>query len=418
MSVEAGPVEGVRTVRGRVVLSRQVIDDGAVTIEGRRICWVGPADAIPAPWQSAPSVVAPAGGYVLPGLVDLHCHGGGGASFPDAGSLEEARVAVREHLRHGTTTMLASLVTAPAHTLLRQVALLASLAEGDEIAGIHLEGPFLSSARCGAQDPRALVAPDVALTEALLAAGRGHVRTMTLAPELPRAVGPASVAAALARAGAVPSWGHTDASPAEAARALDAWDRYAVADRLATVTHLFNGMRPWTHRDPGPVGELLVAARSTRLVVELVADGTHVDPAVVREVVALAGRDGVALVTDAMAAAGMPDGSYRLGGADVIVSGAVARLRQGGGIAGGTAHLLDVVRTTVAGGVGIVDAVHMASSVPARVLGLADRGSLEVGRRADLVVTDAGLRPVLVLRGGSVAPERSEDPRLPAGVLS
>lgn len=152
--------------------------------------------------------------------------------------------------------------------------------------------------------------------------------------------------------------------------------------------------------------------------VELVADGTHVDPAVVREVVALAGRDGVALVTDAMAAAGMPDGSYRLGGADVIVSGAVARLRQGGGIAGGTAHLLDVVRTTVAGGVGIVDAVHMASSVPARVLGLADRGSLEVGRRADLVVTDAGLRPVLVLRGGSVAPERSEDPRLPAGVLS
>lgn len=391
-------------VSGRLVLPDAVVPDGVVVVEGEHLAWVGPATDLPERYGGVPTRTAPPGGHVLPGLVDLHCHGGGGASFPDATDDDDALVAVREHRRHGTTTLVASLVTAAPDALLRQVALLAGLAEAGEIAGIHLEGPFLSTARCGAQDPALVLPPDADLTRALLAAGRGHVRTMTLAPEVDGVLDDDGVTAALVDGGALPSWGHTDADPATAARALDTAQRLlgdpAHGGRRPTVTHLFNGMRPWTHRGPGPVGELLVAARQGRVVVELVADGVHVDPAVVREVVALVGRDGVALVTDAMAAAGMPDGTYRLGPRAVVVAGGVARLAEGGALAGGTAHLLDVVRTTVAGGVPLVDAVHLASAVPAAVLGLADRGVLAAGARADVVLTDAGLRAVAVLRSG------------------
>ncbi|WP_225753264.1 N-acetylglucosamine-6-phosphate deacetylase [Actinotalea sp. Marseille-Q4924] len=398
----------ITVVSGRLVLPTGVLPAGAVVVDGERIAWVGPAADLPDAFRVAPVLAAPPGGHVLPGLVDLHCHGGGGASFPDAVDAEEALVAVREHRRHGTTTMLASLVTAAPADLLRQVALLSGLAEDGDIAGIHLEGPFLSVARCGAQDPALILPPDAVLTRALLEAGGGHVCTMTLAPEERGALGADGVAAALVRGGALPSWGHTDADPAAAARALAESLRLlgdpADAGRRPTVTHLFNAMRPWMHRDPGPAGELLVAAREGRAVVELVGDGTHVDPAVVREVARLVGRDGVALVTDATAAAGMPDGAYRLGSRDVVVTGGVARLAGGGAIAGGTAHLLDVVRVTVAAGVPLADAVHMASAVPAAVLGLGDRGALAAGARADVVLTDADLRPVVVLRGG--APQR------------
>lgn len=395
-----------RVLTGRVVLPDGVLPEGAVVLDGPRIGWVGPAAALPPAYRDAPVLAAPPDGHVLPGLVDLHCHGGGGASFPDATDADEALAAVREHRRHGTTTLLASLVTATGDALLRQVGLLAGLADAGEIAGIHLEGPFLSVARCGAQDPRLIVPPDPALTQALLAAGRGHVRTMTLAPEGRGALDADGVAAVLVRGGALPSWGHTDADPATAADALATSVRLlgdpADGGRRPTVTHLFNGMRPWSHRAPGPAGEFLVAARQGRVVVELVGDGTHVDPAVVREVAQLVGRDGVALVTDAMAAAGMPDGAYRLGPQDVVVAGGVARLAEGGAIAGGTAHLLDVVRTTAAEGVPLADAVHMAAAVPAAVLGLTDRGVLAAGSRADVVLTDAELRPRTVLRDGVV----------------
>ena len=393
----------IRAVSGAVVLPHDVLPDGLVVVDGERIAWVGPASELPEELRDVPTTAAPDGGYVLPGLIDLHCHGGGGASFPDATDAEDAQAAVAEHRRHGTTTLVASLVTAEPRVLVRQVELLAGLADRGEIAGIHLEGPFLSIVRCGAQDPTWIVPPDAELTRALLEAGRGHVRTMTLAPEGKGALGDDGVVAALTRAGALPSWGHTDAGPAVAAEALA--ESYRLLDRSGssrrpTITHLFNGMRPWVHRDPGPAGEYLVAARQGRAVVELVADGTHVDPAVVREVVELVGRDGVALVTDAMAAAGMPAGEYRLGSLDVVVADGVARLAGRGTIAGGTAHLLDVVRATAAGGVSLVDAVHMASAVPASVLGLRDRGVLAAGTRADVVLTDAELRPVAVLRGG------------------
>jgi len=406
-------------LRGRVVTPQDLIDDGVVVVADGLVRWVGPIVAAehadPAVAEAVARAAAPEPGTVLlPGLVDLHDHGGGGVGFPDATSADEAMVAVLEHRRHGTTTMLASLVTADRETLLIRAAMLADLAEAGEIAGIHAEGPFLSHARRGAQSPHDLVPGDTALVRDLVEAARGHLRTMTVAPEVDGVAGPDGAAAALVAAGVVPSLGHTDATT-EQAEALVAEVAAGLAEHAAggeaparemTATHLFNGMRPLHHRAPGPVAACLAAAARGELVVELVADGVHLAPATVRTVVETVGADQVALVTDAMAAAGMADGEYQLGPMAVTVRDGVARLTdpadpEGGSIAGGTAHLVDVVRATVAAGVPLVDAVRSASWVPARVLGLADVGGLVVGRRADVVETDGDLRVRRVLRAGA-----------------
>lgn len=402
-------------LRGRVVTPDGVLDDGAVVVRGDRIAWVGAADQAAAAGHPAvaASPAASHGTTLLPGLVDLHNHGGGGAGFPEVTSREQAMLAVEEHRRHGTTTMLASLVTAGREALLERTELLAGLAEAGEIAGIHVEGPFLSYARRGAHTPQALVPGDAGLVRELAATARGHLRTMTVAPEVRGVAGPGGAAEALVEAGAIPSLGHTDGSTEHAedliAQVVGGLRAAAVRGeppREMTATHLFNGMRPLHHREPGPIAACLAAAARGELVVELIADGVHLAPATVRSVVRTLGADRVALVTDAMAAAGMPDGAYELGPMGVTVRDGVARVTdpahpEGGPIAGGTAHLVDVVRATVAAGVPLADAVRSASWVPARVLGLTDVGGLVAGRRADVVVTDADLRPLRVLRAGA-----------------
>ncbi|SKC35237.1 N-acetylglucosamine-6-phosphate deacetylase [Krasilnikoviella flava] len=405
-------------LRGRVVTPHDDVEDGVVVLADSLVRWVGPIAAAEHADRDVAAAVARAqapepGTVLLPGLVDLHDHGGGGVGFPDATSADEAMVAVLEHRRHGTTTMLASLVTAGRETLLARAAMLADLAEAGEIAGIHAEGPFLSHARRGAQSPDDLVPGDTRLVRDLVEASRGQLRTMTVAPEVDGVAGPGGAAEALVAAGVVPSLGHTDATTEQAEALLAQVAAGLVAQAAAgaaparemTATHLFNGMRPLHHRAPGPIAACLAAAARGELVVELVADGVHLAPATVRTVVETVGADQVALVTDAMAAVGMADGSYELGPMAVTVRDGVARLADpadpdGGAIAGGTAHLLDVVRATVAAGVPLVDAVRSASWVPARVLGLADVGGLVVGRRADVVVTDGDLRVRRVLRAG------------------
>ncbi|QAY63264.1 N-acetylglucosamine-6-phosphate deacetylase [Xylanimonas allomyrinae] len=382
-------------LRGRLVLPDAVVDHGVLVLDGDRVAYAGPA-------ASAPVTPPPSeGATILPGLVDVHDHGGGGSSFPDATTAQDALVAVHEHRSHGTTTMLASLVTASRETLLARAELLGALAEAGEIAGIHAEGPFLSYERRGAQSPEHLVAGDPALVRDLVAASGGHLRSMTVAPEVPGVAGPGGAAEALIAAGAVPSLGHTSGT-AEQAEALIAQVAPALRERglEMTATHLFNGMPPLHHRAPGPVAACLAAAARGDIVPELVADGIHLVPATIRSVIEMLGADRVALVTDAMAAAGMPDGSYELGPMAVTVAGGVARLTDGGAIAGGTARLIDVVRTTVAAGVPLADAVRAASWVPARALGLTDVGGLVAGRRADVLVTDDELRPVRVIRAG------------------
>ncbi|MCU1431386.1 MAG: N-acetylglucosamine-6-phosphate deacetylase [Actinotalea sp.] len=409
-------------LRGTVVTPTDVHRDGIVVVRGDLIVWVGP---VPATTSASGSTavgtglpdgpVLPDGTRVgdlpaatdlllLPGLVDLHCHGGGGESFPDALTLEAARTAAREHLRHGTTTVVASLVTADDTTLLERTALLADLADAGEIGGIHLEGPFLSPRRCGAQNPSFMQPGSNELVRRVAEVARGHLVTMTVAPEIVGVGGATGAVQALVAAGAVPSVGHTDgtaevttAGLAEASAALAA---PGARSRRPTITHLFNGMPPLHHREPGPVAACLAAAARGEAVVELVADGVHLAAATVRAVFDLVGADAIALVTDAMAAAGMPDGSYRLGPLAVRVTGGVARSADGGAIAGGTAHLLDVVRWTVGIGVPLVDAVRAAATTPAAVLGRPDIGGLVAGLRADVVVADAALSPVAVLRRG------------------
>lgn len=389
-------------LRGSAVLDQGVVPDALLLITAGTIIWAGPATHAPAHRAEQSRTHE---GLILPGLVDLHCHGGGGASFPDSPTAQEMLTAIREHRLHGTTSIVASLVTADAATLRAQVGELASLWDQGEIAAIHLEGPFLSVERCGAQNPEHITAGDPELVRELAQIAGGALATMTVAPETEDAE---AVIRALAEVGAVPSLGHTDSSSREMTEAIALATSQLRSEHgrspRPTATHLFNGMRPIHHRDPGPALAALDATATGDLVVELIADGVHLDARTVAHVFAVAADDAVVLVTDAMGAAGMRDGQYRLGALDVTVSGGVATLTGGESIAGGTAHLLDVVRHAVLeAGVDLVRAVRAASVVPAAVLGLQDTiGSLAPGRRADAVLVDPGLHVVDVLRAGRV----------------
>jgi N-acetylglucosamine-6-phosphate deacetylase len=280
---------------------------------------------------------------------------------------------------------------------------LKALAQEGLIAGIHSEGPFLSHARCGAQDPRFLLEPDLQLLGELIDAAGGHLRTMTYAPELP---GADAVVRLLAERGVTPSLGHTDADARTTAASLTEAAELLAASGLdtvsrPTVTHLFNGMPPLHHRSPGPVAACLRLADAGTVAVELIADGVHLDHETVRMVFDLVGPENVVLVTDSMAATGLPDGDYELGPQSISVSRAVARLGDGT-LAGGTATLLDVVRRTIAAGVEPAAAVRSATAVPAAIIGRRDIGSLRAGLRADVVVVDGSFERVLVMRGGQL----------------
>jgi len=368
------------------------LTDAVVTVEEGMITGVEPAGA---PGRT--------GDAILPGLIDIHCHGGGGHSFATTDPVEAAAAAAY-HASAGTTRVVASLVTASREDLLRQVRALAPLAAAGRLLGIHLEGPFLAPARRGAHAAGLLRDPDPALVADLLEAARGALVIVTLAPERPAA---AQVAAMLRAAGVVVAYGHTDAGYECMAQAL------AESAGRGLVTHLGNAMPPLHHRAAGPVAAALVAAAADEASVELIADGVHTDAGFTRLVFAAAAPGRVVLVTDAMAAAGMPDGDYVLGPMRVTVSGGVARLAEpgsepgtgtgggGGAIAGGTSTLLRVVATARAAGVPLAGAVRAASEAPARVLGLSgSRGSLAPGMAADLLVTAEDLTLRRVLRGG------------------
>jgi N-acetylglucosamine-6-phosphate deacetylase len=366
-------------LRGRVITPTEDLQDAVVEVAGGRIV------AVREPSAGDPAAESR---IVLPGLVDLHCHGGGGGSFT-SGEADATRVAADHHLRQGTTTLLGSAVTDDPHRMLAVIGVLADAVDDGALAAIHLEGPFLSAARCGAQDPAHLRDPDLALAAELVDAGRGHVRMMTVAPELPGAL---DLAGLLTERGVTVAVGHTDAD-------ADAVQQFLHASSPSVVTHLFNGMAPIHHREPGAVLGSLTAAAAGDAVLELIADGVHLADETVAAVMTLVGER-VVLVTDAMAAAGMADGDYQLGPQAVEVRDGVARLTRGGAIAGGTSRLLDVVRRQVGAGLDPVRVVAAASLRPAGVLGRSDVG-LAVGNPADLIVTDAAWQPLQVMRAGA-----------------
>jgi N-acetylglucosamine-6-phosphate deacetylase len=372
----------------RVVLPGAVVEDGWLATDGGLIRAVGgPGDPIPATPDEIGAALDLRGRYIVPGFVDMHVHGGGGGAF-SSGQVAQAREAIAFHRGHGTTTIVASTVTGALDDLERYIGELAGLVEDGEIAGIHLEGPFIARSRCGAHDPSLLRDPDPASIHRLLKAGHGTVSMVTLAPELPDGL---AATAQLADSGVIAAFGHTDATYAQANQAIGRGARVA--------THVFNAMRPVHHREPGPV---TAALENEDVLVEMVNDGLHVHPSVVSLVFAAAGAHRVALITDAMEAAGAPDGRYPLGPLTVEVANGVVRVAGTDTLAGSTLTMDQAFRNTVHEvGIPITQAAISASLSPARALGLADRiGSLEPGKAADLVVLDDDLRVEAVMRHG------------------
>jgi N-acetylglucosamine-6-phosphate deacetylase len=368
---------------GTVVLEQGVCRPGWIQTSGTQIVGCGSGAAPHSPDVDLPDAV------LVPGFVDIHVHGGGGASYTDGDESDVLRAA-SFHREHGTTTTLASLVTASQNELLAAVRTLAEATRAGVVAGIHLEGPWLSRAHCGAHDHTQLRDPAPAEVDALLAAGDGAIRMVTLAPERD---GSDAAITRLVDAGVVVAVGHTDATYQQTRRAVELG---------ATVgTHLFNAMRPLHHREPGPALALLEDAR---VAVELIADGVHVHPAVLRAVIEAAGPDRVALVTDATAAAGLGDGEFRLGAVQVDVVDQVARVRGTSTIAGSTATMDQLFRFAASVGsdrdAALAAAVRMTSTTPARALGLDRVGILRVGADANLVVLNRDLHVSAVMARG------------------
>ncbi|MGW0907067.1 N-acetylglucosamine-6-phosphate deacetylase [Streptomyces sp. NPDC002853] len=363
----------------QVVLPTGTLSNGRVIVDGTRVAGSAPADA--------ETIDLPPGHWVVPGFVDIHTHGGGGASFT-SGTVDDVLKGVHTHRLHGTTTLVASTVTGEMDFLAQRAGMLSELAEQGDIAGIHFEGPFISPCRKGAHSEVLLRDPDPAEVRKLIDAARGRAKMLTLATELPGGIDSVRL---LAEHGVIAAIGHTDASYEQTVQAIDAG---------ATVaTHLYNAMPGLGHREPGPIAALL---EDERITVELINDGTHLHPAAFELAFHHAGAARTALITDAMDAAGFGDGRYMLGPLEVEVKDSVARLVEGGSIAGSTLTLDRAFKRSVTvDGLPVDDVVRAISANPAKLLGMYDEiGSLEPGKDADLVVLDAEFDLKGVMRKG------------------
>jgi N-acetylglucosamine-6-phosphate deacetylase len=317
-------------------------------------------------------------GILVPGFVDIHIHGGAGHDVMEAGS--DALPPVERLLAsHGVSSYFPTTVTAPMDATLAALGRLADAVEasvpsGDLRArprGIHLEGPFISHSRRGVHPPENLLAPSATAFDRFWQAARGHIRVLTIAPELPGALEVITEASAR---GVCVSLGHSDADLNAARAGFAAGARHA--------THTFNAMRPLDHRDPGILGAVLT---DSRLSADIIADGIHVDPVIVQLFLKAKGGDAAVLITDATAATGMPDGRYRLGSLEVEVKD--GRCMAGGKLAGSVLTMDRAVRNVMQFAQWhLQQAVRLATLNPARVTGMKKSGVLEAGAPADLVV--------------------------------
>ena len=361
----------------------RLLDDGAAIPPGARVL-----DA--------------AGAYVAPGFIDVHVHGGAGSDFMDA-TPEAIGAVCRFHASGGTTGLLATTAAAPADELRHVLGQISAAqkeppaTDGAAILGVHMEGPYFAPSKCGCHLPDQVRAPRPAEYEPLLDACPGLVRWMTLAPEVP---GGLDLIRALASRGAVPSAGHTEADEDLLLEAIDAGLKHA--------THLYNAMSTITKRGPHRVPGLVETALShDALTAEVIADGFHLAPALLKIAARAKGPEKLLLVTDAMRGAGMPDGTYTFGplnGTLAIVENGVARTPDNTGFASSTARSCDLVRNMVRlAGCTLPDAVRMASTTPAIALGLGDRkGRIREGFDADLVMLDDDLRATATVVAGRI----------------
>lgn len=358
------------------------VDDFWMLVEGDTIVSTGSGGVHP----EAATTVDVGGQWLVPGFIDLHGHGGGGHAYD--GGLDDIAVGLATHRARGTTRSVISLVANPIATLRDSLETIADLAEADPLVlGSHLEGPFLAPERRGAHNAEFLRDPDPFELEGLIGAARGTLRQLTIAPELPNALEAIDV---LVEAGVVVAVGHTEATYEETRAAFDRGARL--------VTHVFNAMPGIHHRSPGPV---IAAFDDERVVLELVLDGEHVHP----DVAALAftaapGR--IALITDAMAAAGSSDGDYRLGSLNVTVRDGLAVLSGTNTIAGSTLTQDAALRCAIRTGIAPHVAVEALTRTPAKVLGLDHQlGSLAPGFAADAVVLDHDWHVTAVYANGA-----------------
>lgn len=365
----------------KLILPDQVLNDGWLLIENGKIANYG-SGSIPASFDAAiaaegHTIIDGQGNYMLPGFIDIHVHGGASYDFMDAGAAELDGI-TSFHMKHGTTAMLATTVTGSQQQLSDVLESVASYRQQQmpyaQLIGVHLEGPFVNPKWKGAQNEAYMVEPQPAWMEQWQEQYPGLIKLQTLAPEINGAYAYIEL---LHKHGIVAACGHTDATFDQLSGAVKHGLRHAV--------HTYNAMKGLHHREPGTLGAVMLHDEITA---EIIADGIHVHAAAAKILHKVKGTDRVVLVTDAMSAAGMPDGDYELGGLPVVVEQGVARLKQDGSLAGSTLTMIEGYRFLVQQvGVSLSEASRIASLNPATVLGLQEQyGSIAIGKRADLLL--------------------------------
>ncbi|MFD0695979.1 N-acetylglucosamine-6-phosphate deacetylase [Paenibacillus sp. GCM10027628] len=369
----------------RILTPEGWIEEGSLLIRDGIISAISKSAAPVTEKEDVLESIDACGQLLLPGFIDIHVHGGGGYDAM-AGDPEHIAGMCRFHAANGTTSLLATTLTASHEEIIRALRAAAQAmqsgeeSQGASLLGVHLEGPFLNVARCGAQNPADLREPTIGEFEAFWSASQGTIKLMTIAPELHHAE---EVIRHAVRKGVTISLGHTDADFETM--------RHAVEWGATQVTHLFNGMRPLHHREPGAAGGSLML---DQLATEMICDGYHVHPDLVRWVFSVKPEDKVVLITDSMSAAGCPDGEYVLGKLPVIMKNGKVFLKQDGvsegSLAGSSLTMIEALANAVSfTGMELADLVPALTINPARQLGIERaKGSIELGKDADLILVN------------------------------
>ncbi len=375
---------------GKVITPFQIYYDYSVAIDySGRISYIGPREK----FNGSSKITIDANDEILvPGLIDIHIHGAYGADVIE-GKIESVKTVSNFIVKHGVTSFYPTTVTSPLEMIENSIKAIVQAIKkevgGARILGIHLEGPFLSYEKAGAQDRRYLLKPSIDLIDRLLELGEGYIKRITIAPEIEGALKAINY---LREKGIIIAMGHTNATYDEAIRAIEAGATLA--------NHIYNQMRSFHHRDPGILGAVLTR---DDVYVEIIMDKVHHHYAAREIVMRCKGTDKVALITDSIMATGLPDGEYMLGAQKIIIKNGISRLPDGT-LAGSTLTLDEAIRNTVNHlKVPLQDAVKMATYVPAKIMGVeSEYGSIKIGKHGDLVILDKNLNVLKTIIDGEI----------------